>query len=417
MNTRLSIMILEDNSADFELVQRQLHKAGFDFTSQWARDKASFLEALDQEAYDLLLVDYALPGFDGLTAMAFARRRFADLPVVLVSGAIGEETAIDALKAGATDYVLKQRLERLGPVTRRALREAEQLKEKRLAQQGLREAMEFLEEKVRQRTAELAHMVDTLQEEVRRRELAEDALKLANEQLSTRATQLRALSGEMILAEQRERKRLAKLLHDGLLQDLAAAKIRLEGIAIQLADDRLGEELDEVTGILAASIRMSQSLSAELSPPLLYQSSLCNSLAWLARSMLTKHRLNVNLLIEKKIDLPEDMKILLFESVRELLFNTVKHAQVSCAKVTQCDFGQTGIRITICDDGVGFDPCRLQPPGDDGSGFGLLSIRERLNLIGGRLEIDSAPGKGSRMSLIVPDIQPPRPNLVSASTP
>ncbi|MCL5280195.1 MAG: response regulator, partial [Planctomycetes bacterium] len=151
----MDILILEDDVADAELVKRELRKAGLDFTAHWAQDKAAFVAALETTAPDLILADYSLPGFDGLTALALARQRWVDVPVIIVSGAIGEELAIDTLKAGATDYVLKQRLSRLGPVVHRALAEACERVEKRRAEEALREANATLESKVAQRTAEL----------------------------------------------------------------------------------------------------------------------------------------------------------------------------------------------------------------------------------------------------------------------
>ncbi len=402
MNTPLSILILEDNPADAELIQRELRKAGFVFTARLARDKPAFLEALDQYTYDLLLADYALPDFDGLTALALSRRRMANIPVILVSGAMGEEAAIDALKAGATDYVIKHRLSRLGPVIQRALEETRQLRAKKQAEEALKLAKERLEETVRQRTAALAQTVDTLQEEVRRREQVENALHLANERLSRRATQLRALAGELIMAEQRERKRLSAILHDSLQQYLAVAKLRLEHLTGRLDADDLKQEVTEIQESLGESIRVSRSLSAELSPPALCQSNLHAGLQWLARWMRDKYDFHVDLAGEKQFELPEDLKVLLFETVRELLFNAVKHARVSAAAVNLERLNGNGIRITVHDEGIGFDPSRLDPPGDPGAGLGLFSIRERLGLIGGSLEIHSAPAKGSRLSLVVP---------------
>jgi PAS domain S-box-containing protein len=144
MDRQLRILILEDNASDAELVRRELRKTGLDFTAQVTPDKASYLQALDTPAPDLILADYSLPGFDGLTALSLARQRFGDLPVVIVSGAIGEETAIEALKAGATDYVLKQRLSRLGPVVKRALLAAKQSAEKKLAEEEVARQREWL---------------------------------------------------------------------------------------------------------------------------------------------------------------------------------------------------------------------------------------------------------------------------------
>jgi signal transduction histidine kinase len=144
METPLSILILEDNPSDTELVRRELRKAGFSATFQWAQDKASFLQSLAGASPAAILVDYSVPGFDGMSALTLSRERFPDVPVIVVSGAIGEEVAIETLKSGATDYVLKQRLARLGPVLRRALREAEQLKERKQADEALRRTAEEL---------------------------------------------------------------------------------------------------------------------------------------------------------------------------------------------------------------------------------------------------------------------------------
>ncbi len=144
MKSQMRILILEDNASDFELVKRELRRVVPDYTVEWAQDKETFLQALDKFIPDLILLDYSLPGFDGLSALALARQRFPDIPAIIVSGAIGEEVAIETLKAGATDYVLKQRLNRLGPVIYRALSEAEQLTERRRAEEALRRNSERL---------------------------------------------------------------------------------------------------------------------------------------------------------------------------------------------------------------------------------------------------------------------------------
>jgi len=146
MDRPLHILILEDNASDAELVRRELRKAGLDVVVQVVLNRETYLQALDAFGPDVILADYSLPGFDGLTALILARQRLAEVPVVVVSGAIGEETAIEALKAGATDYVLKQRLSRLGPVVKRALLEARQLAEKRRAEESLRSVAQFLDE-------------------------------------------------------------------------------------------------------------------------------------------------------------------------------------------------------------------------------------------------------------------------------
>ena len=163
MDNQINILILEDNPSDAELVQRELRKAGLDFTAQLAQNKEAFLDALDKFIPDLILADYSLPGFSGMGAMTLARERFADIPVIVVSGAIGEEVAIETIKAGATDYVLKQRLSRLGSVVHRALEEARLISEKKQAQEALRQN----EERLRTQTKDLETIIGIVSHDLR----------------------------------------------------------------------------------------------------------------------------------------------------------------------------------------------------------------------------------------------------------
>jgi len=141
METSIRILILEDNENDAELIERELRKAGFAFTATRATNKESFIKALNVTP-DVILTDYALPGFDGISALSMARKNYPDIPVILISGAIGEETAIDVITSGATDYVLKHRLSRLGPALRRALKESHNATARRQAQEELLHAKE-----------------------------------------------------------------------------------------------------------------------------------------------------------------------------------------------------------------------------------------------------------------------------------
>lgn len=365
-NGKIRILILEDNQSDVELVKRELRVSGLDFEADWASDRETFLQALDGATPDLILADYSLPGFDGMTALALARLRNAEAPVIIVSGAIGEETAIEALKAGATDYVLKQRLSRLVPVVQRAILEAEQRAERRRAVEALRKAKDELEERVTERTM-----------------------------------QLRRLALELTQAEQRERKRLAGVLHDHLQQLLVGAKLGTELISRRAKDPQLKQSVVRVSALLNESINVSRSLAVELSPPILYESGLVGAVNWLGRWMNEHHNLTIE--VHASTELAPDregLSVLLFESIRELLLNVVKHAGVNSARVTIAAQGDKQVEITVSDQGTGFDPaCAANV---SATGFGLFSIRERLSLVGGRSIIDSAPGKGTRVTLIAP---------------
>jgi DNA-binding NarL/FixJ family response regulator len=149
MNRDLRILILEDVPTDAELIQFELVEAGTTFTPMCVADKASYLKALAEFSPDIILSDYSLPSFDGISALKIAVSKCPDIPFIFVSGALGEETAIELLKQGATDYVLKSRLSRLAPAVARALQEVGERRERKAAEEALQKREQALELKTR----------------------------------------------------------------------------------------------------------------------------------------------------------------------------------------------------------------------------------------------------------------------------
>jgi signal transduction histidine kinase len=259
--------------------------------------------------------------------------------------------------------------------------------------------------------------------DITKRKKAEDELRQARDelelrvrertaQLNERAAQLSRLASQLTLAEQKERSRLAQVLHDGLQQLLVAAKLRL-GLMQSSEDPAVRREAAELSDIIADCIATSRSLTAELDPPVLRQGGLVPALHWLARWMREKHGLAVSLDAPKRaVPVPETLALLLFQAVRELLFNVVKHAGVSAARV-EVAVVDSCVRLAVIDEGVGFDPSIL-PGGDH---FGLFAVRERLDLLGGRVEITSSPGRGSRFTLVAPLCAPSNPPPAHAPSP
>jgi PAS domain S-box-containing protein len=269
---------------------------------------------------------------------------------------------------------------------------ARDITERKQAEAALLQAHAELEVRVQERTAELSRAVETLERQ---------------------SEQLRVLASELTRAEQRERRRLATILHDELQQLLSAAKLRV-GLLGRVEDPQVQEARRELSELLQEALAHSRSLVQELSPPILATSGLPLALEWLARWMEEKHHLKVDVQLDATaIAETEDLTVLLFHAVRELLFNVVKHAQVESAHV-ELTPRDGMVQIRVSDAGVGFEPTFLRVEGGVLGGFGLFSIRQRLEILGGRLEIASAPGQGSRFTLTAP-LQ--RTKAVSTSAP
>ncbi len=391
------ILLIEDNPADIALLREQL-EASADAPELIVSDSlAAGLELAINERVVAVFLDLSLPDSYGLETVRRAVAALGDLPIVVLTGMEDEQLGLESLRAGAQDYLIKGKAsaDSIARAARYAI-------ERQRILRDLHEARYSLEEKVAQRTEELAQTIDSLQNEVLQRLETEKQLMAANEQLTERATLLRALAAELTLVEQRERRRMARLLHDHLQQLLVGAKFRVS-ILGRVGDDVVKQAAAEIEELLGESINASRSLTAELSPPILHEGGLEAGLEWLARWMADKHGLMVDLAVSE-ITLPvaEDVKVLLFESVRELLFNSVKHAHVHSARVNVRQIRGNVLQILVSDDGPGFDPTRLRTAGQIGGGFGLISIRERLDLIGGEMTIDSGPGRGSRFILTAP---------------
>src|SRR5258708_7039659 len=140
----IRILMLEDNDLDAELIELKMRNRGLNFRAKRVENEADFVRELESGPPEVILSDYSLPSFDGLSALAIARQLCPDVPFIFVTGTMGEEAAIETLKKGATDYVLKTRLSRLVPSVHRALREAHERAERKKAERQLHESHERL---------------------------------------------------------------------------------------------------------------------------------------------------------------------------------------------------------------------------------------------------------------------------------
>jgi PAS domain S-box-containing protein len=231
--------------------------------------------------------------------------------------------------------------------------------------------------------------------DISRQREVEKKLRESNEQL-------RALTSELVMAEERARRRIAVDLHDHVSQSLAVAKLRLETLQERASESGLLEPVREVRDLINESIQQTRSLITDLSPSILYELGFNAAVEWLTEQVKTKHGVTIDLMSDLKIKrLDQDVQVLLFQTLRELLINIVKHAKTNQASVTIREIGDY-IRIRVMDDGVGFDKARLTNGIAHEGGFGLFSIRERLEHLGGRLTIHTGPGKGTSVTIEAP---------------
>ncbi len=215
--------------------------------------------------------------------------------------------------------------------------------------------------------------------------------------------QLRSLASELLLAEERERRRIAADLHDGPCQALAAARIK-PGLLNKQAPVPLPERaFGEVRDLIEQSIRDTRSLTFEISPPVLYEIGLEAAVAWLLEQVQERYGVTTRFVHEGQPQpFDEAVRVMLFRAVRELLINVAKHADAAHATVRLQTEGD-GVLLTVEDDGRGFDPSRLGQSTRSGNrGFGLFNIRERVEHLGGKVQIDSRPGNGTRIVLSAP---------------
>src|SRR5882672_4152795 len=354
MPTPLKLLILEDNALDAELEAAQLRAAGYDCDWRRVQTREEFEACLDQPDFELILADYNLPSFDGLSALGLLKERGLEIPFILISGMLGEERAIESVKAGATDYVMKERLERLAPVVTRALNDRVERVKRRAAQQALREANR----------------------------------------------RLQGLSARLLQVEETERRRIARELHDGVGQLLTAVKLRLAGLNPSSADyaSRRSECVTAIDEALEQVRRVSRDLRPSQLDDLGLMAALRSHLDRQAGSAGFKPNFTHDRVPPR---LAPEIETTCFRIAQEALTNIARHAQASEVWVTLAGT-EAELRLEVRDNGRGFDVAAARLGATAGRSMGLLSMEERATLAGGRLAIDSVLSRETRLSLTLP---------------
>lgn len=350
----LRVLLLEDNPPHAELVEHFLRESGLKFRLVRVETREDYIRQLDELRPDMILSDYALPAFDGYAALAIAKERTPNVPFIFVTGTMGEEVAIETLKSGATDYVLKTRLARLGPAVHRALRESAERRERQRAEDKLRRSLD----------------------------------------------QLRALTTYLQYVREEERTRIAREVHDELGQALTGLKLDMSWLAsrLQKTTPALTDKARTMTAHIDETIQTVRRIATELRPGILDSLGLVAAIEWQANEFQT--RTGVPCTVTSTVaDTPSehDFTTVFFRIFQETLTNIMRHAKATRVDVLlKQENGQ--LVLVVQDNGRGISEDEIAGT----RSLGLVGMRERAMLIGGEVSLHGRPGKGTTVTLRVP---------------
>lgn len=354
MNAKLKILLLEDDIADAEMVKYALGQSGLQFTLERVDGREEFMSHLKEAPPDLILSDYNMPGFDGLEALALARENVPDTPFIFVTGTLGEERAIETLKRGASDYVLKNTLTHLVPAVHRTLREAAERADRKHAEERLRDSHE----------------------------------------------QLRALSVYLQYVREEERTRIAREVHDELGQQLTKFKMDLAWLGGRLprALRPLLDKIHDMSAHVDSTIQSVRRIATELRPGILDDLGLVAALEWQANEFQTRTGIECHVTSNLHDTLLDgDLNTAFFRIFQETLTNIMRHANASRVDVSAMK-GEGYLVLTVRDNGRGIQPGEIT----DRRSIGLLGMEERAGLLGGEFKIAGEPGRGTTVTVRIP---------------
>jgi len=437
----LRVLIVEDSELDAQLLLRHLRHGGCDPDWRRVETAAELTSALAAADWEVIISDYRLPDFTGLDALKLVQSCGRDIPFILVSGAIGEEQTAAVMKAGASDFLLKDRLARLAPAIIHELEAATVRRQRIQAEAALRESHGQLEARVGERTAELSAANQALESEIMRRQQAEEERKQVLWQLNK--------------VEETERSRISRELHDRLGQDLTALKLSIQWLQKQCpfaADvstplsqltgpegrdcivrelhtrwgqnspavqhclqwlEKIPSECPFASGVRDAVTRMEEftdslmreihRLAWELHPAVLDDLGLDAALQQYLAEWSEHGGLKVDFHSHGMADrrLPLEFETALYRVTQEALTNVLRHAQARRVSVL-LERRADHVSLIVEDDGVGFAPEAVLQSSGIRNKLGLLGMQERIRLAGGTLELESTPDRGTTVFVRVP---------------
>jgi signal transduction histidine kinase len=330
------------------------------FHPNWERidTPEAMLSKLEGGSWDLILADHSMPGFSSTEALELVKQRKLDLPFIIVSGHIDEDVAIAAMRAGAHDYIMKDRLARLIPAVERELREAE-------VRADLRRTHEELELRVQNRTADL---------------------QAANRKLERVIEERRRLENDLLEIAENERRRIGFDLHDDLGQKLTGLALMAKGLQHRLANEShvLAEEARNIHELIEQTIHHTHDLARNFSSLDVREQDLTTALKELAANVKKMFEIPCVLGSKGAIpDLSHHATTQLYKIAQEAISNAVKHGKATQVSIALARNGET-LTLTIKNDGKPFAQPALPT-----KRMGLRIMNYRANLIGASFEIEA----------------------------
>jgi signal transduction histidine kinase len=353
LKSRIRLLVVEDEEDDFILLSATLGRQGLNVECHRVEDREAMAAALASESWDAVISDHHLPRFSSTEALQTLRESGKTLPFLIVSGAIGEEVAVEAMRNGADDFLIKGRLARLGPALTNALRAAETRRERIAAEQALR----------------------------------------VSEQ------KLRELSAHLQTAVEEERRAIAREIHDEIGGMLTALRFDLAWME-RNGPPPVVARATQALETLGLAQQASQNIARSLRPPVL-DAGIVAALEWQLgqfrrrTGLITRFRTNTD-----QIDLSDEAAMTVYRTVQEALTNVVKHSGATTVALDMV-IRESVLSLEIHDDGHGIGAADL----DKQHSFGLRGLAERARSVDGWLEV-SLGKDGATLMLTVPVAAP-----------
>jgi signal transduction histidine kinase len=374
----LRVLMVEDSPPDAVLLTRALERGGFEAICARVDSREAMESALVSEQWDLVLADHAMPNFSAPEALRLVKNQGLDLPFIIVSGQIEEQTAVEAMRAGAHDYVMKNQLARLVPAVERELREAEVRRARSEYEEQLRRAQEELETRVQNRTADLNAAYLKL------RNLIEERKRLENELLE--------------IAEN-ERRRIGFDLHDDLGQKLTGVSLMVKALVHRLSAGHhpCAADAARVHELVNEIVSHTHNLAHHFGSLDMKGDDLSCVLSVLAENVKKMFGIPCRLEMEGEIsELSSYTMTQLYKIAQEAVSNAIKHGKARHVSISVSQNGGQ-LTLTIKNDGVAFSP-----PADAKDRMGLRIMNYRANTIGAALDIAPQRRGGTLVTCALP---------------